>query len=378
MLQYITSESVTSGHPDKICDQVSDAILDACLAQDPYSRVGCECLAANDNLVIAGEITTKANVDYIQIAKETLKKIGYDSDEKYYNADKVNYYNFVHTQSRDIAQGVDTGWAGDQGIMYGYATNETSNYLPLPIAIAHALGRRLEEVRRTGEINYVYPDGKTQVTVIYDETGKAIWVDTVLISTQHALWVDQEVLKKDLIEKVITPVLKDFWYDIADVAHIYTNPTGIFNIGWPVWDSGLTGRKIIIDTYGWVGRHGWGAFSGKDPTKVDRSGAYIARYLAKNIVASWVCERCEIQLSYAIWIPNPTSIYVDTFGTHKVPVENIINTVKENFDLSPAGIIKKLDLRKPIFSQTSTYGHFGKDGLSWEALDSVEIFKKLI
>lgn len=378
MFQYITSESVTSGHPDKICDQVSDAILDACLAQDPYSRVGCECLAANDNLVIAWEITTKANVDYIQIAKDTVKKIGYDSDEKFYNADKVNYYNFVHTQSRDIAQWVDTGWAWDQGIMYGYATSETSNYLPLPIAIAHALGRKLEEVRRTGAISYIYPDGKTQVTMIYDNAWKAVGVDTVLISTQHAAGVDQEVLKKDVTAKVIIPILKSFGYDIAQVAHIYTNPTGIFNIGWPVGDSGLTGRKIIIDTYGWVGRHGGGAFSGKDPTKVDRSGAYIARYLAKNIVASGVCERCEIQLSYAIWIANPTSIYVDTFGTSKVPVEKIVTAVKENFDLSPAWIIKKLDLRKPIFSQTSTYGHFGKDGLSWETLDSVEIFQQLL
>lgn len=378
MYQYITSESVTSGHPDKICDQISDAVLDACLMQDPYSRVGCECLAANENLVIAWEITTKANVDYVKIAKDTLKNIWYDSDEKYYNADKVNILNFVHTQSRDIAAWVDTGWAWDQWIMYGYATNETKNYMPLPIAIAHALWKKLEEVRKSWEISYIYPDWKTQVTVIYDENWKAVWIDTVLISTQHALWVDQAELKNDLIAKVITPVLKDFWYDINQVKHIYTNPTWIFNIGWPVWDSWLTWRKIIIDTYGWVWRHwGW-AFSWKDPTKVDRSGAYIARYLAKNIVASWVCDRCEIQLSYAIWIANPTSIYVDTFGTNKVSVEKIINWVKENFDLSPSWIIKKLDLRRPIFSQTSTYWHFGKNWLSWEELDSVEIFKKLI
>lgn len=378
MFQYITSESVTSGHPDKICDQISDAILDACLAQDPFSRVGCECLAANDNLVIAGEITTKADVDYIAIAKKTIQEIWYDSDEKYYNAEKINYFNFVHTQSRDIAQGVDTGGAGDQGIMYGYATSETASFMPLPIDIAHKLSKRLEDVRKNGTLDMIYPDGKTQVTIIYDQDLKAVWVDTVLISTQHALWVDQETLRADLIKEVITPVLSSYGYNIDDVAHIYTNPTGIFNIGGPVGDSGLTGRKIIIDTYGWVWRHGWGAFSGKDSTKVDRSGAYIARYLAKNIVASWVCERCEIQLSYAIGIANPTSIYVDTFGTQKVPVEKIINAVKQNFDLSPKWIITKLDLRKPIFNATAKYGHFGRDGFTWEALDSVEIFKNLM
>lgn len=378
MFQYITSESVTSGHPDKICDQISDAILDACLAQDPFSRVGCECLAANDNLVIAGEITTKANVDYIAIAKKTIQEIWYDSDEKYYNADTINYYNFVHTQSRDIAQGVDTGGAGDQGIMYGYATSETASFMPLPIDIAHKLSKRLEEVRKNGKIDYIYPDWKTQVTVIYDENSKAVWIDTVLISTQHALGVNQETLRNDLIQYVITPVLWEYGYNTQDVAHIYTNPTGIFNIGWPVGDSGLTGRKIIIDTYGGVGRHGWGAFSGKDPTKVDRSGAYIARYLAKNIVASWVCERCEIQLSYAIGIANPTSIYIDTFGTNKVWVEKIIQAVQENFDLSPKWIITKLDLRKPVFSATAKYGHFGREWFTWENLDSVEVFQKLL
>lgn len=377
MLQYITSESVTSGHPDKICDQISDSILDACLSEDPFSRVGCECLAANDNLVIAWEITTKAKVDYIAIAKKTIKEIWYDSDEKFYNADKINYYNFVHTQSSDIAAWVDTGWAGDQWIMYGYATNETKRYMPLPIDIAHKLWEKLEEVRKTWEIDYIYPDGKTQVTVIYDENLKAVWIDTVLISTQHAKWVNQDVLKQDLVEKVITPTLADFGYNVKDVAHIYTNPTGIFNIGWPVGDSWLTGRKIIVDTYGWVGRHGGWAFSGKDPTKVDRSWAYIARYLAKNIVASGVCDRCEIQLSYAIWIANPISVFVDCFGTNKVSIDKIINAVKTNFDLSPAWIIAKLDLRKPIYKKTASFWHFWREEFSWEKLDSVGGFKGL-
>ncbi len=378
MFQYITSESVTCGHPDKICDQISDAILDECLAQDPYSRVGCECLAANHNLVIAWEITSKAKIDYIEIAKKTIKEIGYDSDEKYYNADNINYLNFVHTQSRDIAQWVDIGWAWDQWIMYGYATNETARFMPLPIDIAHDLWKKLEDVRKTWEISYIYPDGKTQVTVVYDENFNAVWIDTVLISTQHALWVDQKKLREDLISKVITPVLADFCYDMNDVKNIYTNPTWVFNIGWPVWDAGLTGRKIIVDTYGWIWRHGWWAFSGKDPTKVDRSGAYIARYLAKNIVASWVCKRCEIQLSYAIWMPNPISVFIDCFGTNKVSIEKIIQTVRDNFDLSPAWIIKKLDLRKPIYKNTATYWHFGRDEFSWEKLDSVEIFKNLM
>ncbi len=378
MLQYITSESVTSGHPDKIADQISDAVLDACLSQDIYSRVGCETLVANDNCVIAWEITTKADVDYIKIAKNVIKEIWYDSDLKYYNFEKVNFLNFIHTQSRDIAQWVDVGWAWDQWIMYWYATNETKSFMPLPISIAHSLSKKLEEVRISGEIDYIYPDWKTQVTVIYDENNKAIWVDTVLISTQHALNTNQETLRADLIAKVITPVLKNYWYNASDVKHIYTNPTWVFNIGWPVWDSWLTWRKIIIDTYGWVWRHGWGAFSGKDPTKVDRSWAYIARYLAKNIVASGVCERCEIQLSYAIWIANPTSIYIETFGTAKVNIEKIVEAVKNNFDLSPAWIIKKLDLRRPIYKQTATHGHFGRDGFSWEELDSVEIFKNLI
>lgn len=377
MFQYITSESVTSGHPDKICDQISDAILDACLKEDPNSRVACEVMAASENLVLAWEISTNAKVDYIEIAKNVIKNIWYDSDEKYYNADKINYYNFIHTQSKDIAVWVDTGWAWDQWIMYWFATNETDIFMPLPIAIAHALWKKLELMRKTKEIDYIYPDGKTQVTVIYNEENKAVWIDTVLISTQHALWVNQQTLKNDLTKKVITPVLNDFWYNVDDVKNIYTNPTWVFNVWGPVWDSGLTWRKIIIDTYGWVGRHGWWAFSWKDPTKVDRSGAYMARYLAKNIVASWICMKCEIQLSYWIWIKEPISVYVDCFDTNVVSKEKIIETIRENFDLSPAWIIKKLDLKKPWYLKTATYWHFWKDFLSWEKLDSVWIFENL-
>ena len=377
MIQYITSESVTSWHPDKICDQISDSILDACLLQDPNSRVWCECLAAWNNLVIAWEISTNAKVDYIEIAKNTIKEIGYDSDDKFYNYLSVNYLDFVNTQSRDIAVWVDSGWAWDQWIMYWFATNETSDFMPLPISISHKLSKRLEDVRKEGIINYIYPDWKTQVTVFYDESWKAIWIDTVLISTQHSIWTDQLVLKNDLINYVISPILKEFWYGINDVKNIYVNPTWIFNIWGPIWDCWLTWRKIIVDTYWWVWRHwGW-AFSWKDPPKVDRSWAYIARYLSKNIVASWICEKCEIQISYAIWIPQPTSIYIDTFWTSLVDEEVIIKSIQTNFDLSPKWIIEKLDLKKPIYKKTSTYWHFWRKDFSWEKLDSIEIFSKL-
>ncbi|MEF2175067.1 MAG: methionine adenosyltransferase [Candidatus Absconditabacteria bacterium] len=377
MKQYITSESVTKGHPDKLCDQISDSILDECLSQDPYSRVACEALAANDNLIIAGEITTKANVDYEAIARKTIASIGYDNDEKYYNASKVKIQNIIHTQSPDIAQGVDVGGAGDQGIMYGYATNETHTFMPLPISIAHSLSRKLEEVREKGA-SFIYPDGKTQVTVIYDEKNKPIGIDTILISTQHQKDYDQLVLRSFLIEKVISTVIQDYGFEIENIQKILTNPTGVFNVGGPVGDSGLTGRKIIVDTYGGVGRHGGGAFSGKDPTKVDRSGAYIARYLAKNIVASGLCEKCEIQISYAIGVSQPISIYVECFNTEKVAKEKIIEIIYNNFDLSPKGIINKLDLRKPGYSKTSSGGHFGRDLFSWERLDSILIFKKIL
>lgn len=377
MLQYITSESVTSWHPDKICDQISDAILDACLEQDPNSRLWCECLAAWNNLVIAWEISTNAKVDYIEIAKETIRNIGYDSDDKFYNYLNINYLNFVNTQSRDIAVWVDSGWAGDQWIMYWFAINETIDFMPLPISISHKLSKKLEEVRKDNTINYIFPDWKTQVTVLYNEFWKAIWIDTVLISTQHDIWINQLDLKNDLINYVISPVLKDFWYEINDIKNIYVNPTWIFNIWGPIWDCWLTWRKIIVDTYWWVWRHWWGAFSWKDATKVDRSWAYIARYLSKNIVASWLCEKCEIQISYAIWIAQPISIYVDTFWTSIISEKIIVDFIKSNFDLSPKWIIEKLDLKKPIYKKTSTYWHFWRKDFSWEKLDSVEKFSKL-
>lgn len=377
MLQYITSESVTCGHPDKICDQISDAILDACLEQDKFSRVACESVVANDNLIVAGEITTTAKVDYEKVARDVVRKIGYDSDEKFYNADKVKIINFIHSQSPDIAQWVDTGWAWDQWIMFGYASNETPNLMPLPIILAHRLAEKLEEVRQNWTLNYVYPDGKTQVTVIYDENWKPVWIDTILISTQHAKWADQDKLHEDMKNFVIKPIIESFSYKLEDVRKILTNPTWVFNVWWPVWDSWLTGRKIIVDSYGWIWRHGWWAFSWKDSTKVDRSAAYMARYLAKNIVASWICDKCEIQLSYAIWVVQPISLYVDCFWTEKIAKEKIIEAIRNNFDLSPAWIIAKLDLRKPVFAKTATYGHFWRDIFSWEKVDSKGIFEKL-
>ena len=374
MRHFITCESVTEGHPDKMCDQISDAVLDACLAQDPLSRVACESLATTGTIVISGEITTKATVDYEAIARKTALDIGYDGDEKYFDGKTCSVISFIHTQSPDIAQGVDTGGAGDQGIMYWYATNETKNYLPLPIDLAHELARQLTKVRKEGTLPFLYPDGKTQVTVEYEEH-VPVRVDAVVVSSQHALDVTQEQIAAGIHEFVINPVLGDL---IDANTKFYINPTGMFNVGGPAGDTGLTGRKIIVDTYGGVGKHGGGAFSGKDPTKVDRSGAYIARYLAKNIVASGVCERCEIQLGYAIGVPQPVSVYVDCFGTQKVDLQSIVDAVKNNFDLSPKGIIEKLNLRRPIFQKTASYGHFGREGFSWEQLDAVDVFKKLI
>ena len=374
MRHFITCESVTEGHPDKMCDQISDAVLDACLAQDPLSRVACESLATTGTIVISGEITTTATVDYEAIARKTALDIGYDGDEKYFDGKTCSVISFIHTQSPDIAQGVDTGGAGDQGIMYGYATNETKNYLPLPIDLAHELARQLTKVRKEGTLPFLYPDGKTQVTVEYEEH-TPVRVDAVVVSSQHALDVTQEQIAAGIHEYVINPILGNL---IDANTKFYINPTGMFNVGGPAGDTGLTGRKIIVDTYGGVGKHGGGAFSGKDPTKVDRSGAYIARYLAKNIVASGVCDRCEIQLGYAIWVVQPVSVYVDCFGTQKVDLQSIVDAVKNNFDLSPKGIIEKLNLRRPIFQKTASYGHFGRDGFSWEQLDAVDVFKKLI
>ncbi|MDD5213616.1 MAG: methionine adenosyltransferase [Candidatus Gracilibacteria bacterium] len=374
MKNFITSESVSSGHPDKICDQISDAILDACLAQDPMSRVGCETMVTTGTAIVSGEITTKAVVNYNEIVRKTICEIGYDNPESSFDGNEIGVHLLINTQSPDIAAGVDTGGAGDQGIMYGYATNESDNYLPLPINLAHKLARRLEEVRKNKILDYLLPDGKTQVTVEYEDN-KIIRVDTIVISNQHKKYISQEDLKKGIKKEVIDFVVGDL---IDSDTKIFINPTGIFEIGGPKGDCGLTGRKIIIDTYGGVGRHGGGAFSGKDPTKVDRSGAYIARYLAKNIVASGICDKCEIQLGYAIGVAKPVSIYVDCFGTEKVSREKIINTINSEFDLSPAGIIKKLDLRRPIYQKTATYGHFGRDDVSWEELDSKDLFSKLI
>ena len=374
MKQYITSESVTCGHPDKVCDQISDAILDACLAEDPNSRVACECLVTTGTIVVSGEITTDAWVNFQDIARKVVRDIGYDSLEAGFSADDVSVQILINSQSPDIAQWVDTGWAGDQWIMFGYATSENDAYMPTPIYLAHKLSRRLEEVRKDWTLDYLLPDGKTQVTVEY-ENDKLIRIDTIVISNQHKRDVTQDELKAWIKKHVIE---HELWDLIDENTILHINPTGIFEIGGPKWDCGLTGRKIIIDTYGWIGRHGGGAFSGKDPSKVDRSGAYIARYLAKNIVASGVCDRCEIQLWYAIWVANPVSIYVNTFDTEKVSKESIVKAVESNFDLSPNGIIKKLDLKKAIYQKTATYGHFWRDDVSWEELDSIDVFKKLL
>ena len=375
MSYIITSESVTSGHPDKVCDQISDAVLDACLAWDPESRVACECLVTTWTVIVSGEITTNTWVNFQEIARKTIKEIGYDSLEACFSADDVSVQILINSQSPDIAQWVDTGWAGDQWIMYGYATNETENYLPAPISYAHKLSRRLEEVRKTGILDYLLPDGKTQVSVEYNDNDEVVRIDTVVISNQHRDSISTEELREWIKKEVIDFCL---WDLIDEKTIIHINPTGRFVIWWPKWDAGLTGRKIIIDTYGWVGRHWGGAFSGKDPSKVDRSGAYIARYLAKNIVASWVCDKCEIQLGYAIWVVQPVSINVNCFGTEKVDTKEIAKVVESNFDLSQNGIIKKLDLKKPIFKKTASWGHFGRNDVSWEELDSVDLFKELL
>ena len=374
MKHLITSESVTCGHPDKMCDQISDAILDACLASDPDSRVACECMTTTGTIIVSGEITTKSWVNFQDIARKVVRDIWYDSLEAGFSADDVSVQILINSQSPDIAQGVDTGWAGDQWIMYGYASNENKAYMPTPIYLAHKLSKKLEEVRTSWTLPYLLPDGKTQVTCEYDDD-KLVRVHTVVISNQHRSSVNLEELQAGIKKEVIESEL----WDLVDENTIYhINPTGKFEIGGPKGDCGLTGRKIIIDTYGGVGRHGGGAFSGKDPSKVDRSGAYIARYLAKNIVASGVCNRCEIQLGYAIGVVQPVSVYVDCFGTEKVELSSIIKTVEDNFDLSQNGIITLLDLKNPIFQKTATYGHFGRDDVSWEKLSSVDLFKKLL
>ena len=368
-----TSESVTEGHPDKICDQISDAILDACLEQDPFSRVACECLITTNKLIIAGEITTQAQVNYEAIARKVICDIGYDSEEKFFDGKSCEVEVLIHTQSPDIAMGVDTWGAGDQGIMFGYASNEMQSFLPMPIDLAHKLAFQLSKVRKNWVLPFLRPDGKTQVSVEY-ENGKAKRIATIVVSTQHSKDITQEELHQAIKKEVIAPIVGDLM-DEQTVVHI--NPTGSFYVGGPVGDCGLTGRKIIVDSYGGMGRHGGGAFSGKDPTKVDRSAAYMARYLAKNIVASGLCEKCELQISYAIGVKQPVSLFLEDFWTAKVEKKLILETIQTHFDLSPQWIIDFLQLRKPIYKATASYGHFGKQELSREQLGSLELFRKL-
>ena len=392
--RLFTSESVTEGHPDKICDAVSDAVLDALMAQDPMSRVACETCTTTGMVLVMGEITTKANVDIASIVRDTVREIGYTDSSMGFDADTCSVFVTLDKQSTDIAMGVDKALeakentmtdteldaigAGDQGMMFGFASNETEEYMPYPIALAHKLARKLTEVRKNGTLPYLRPDGKTQVTVEYDEAGKPVSLNAVVLSTQHDKDVTQEQIHTDIKKYVFDPVLPQEL--INENTKFFINPTGRFVIGGPNGDSGLTGRKIIVDTYGGYARHGGGAFSGKDCTKVDRSAAYAARYVAKNLVAAGIADKCEIQLSYAIGVAYPTSIMVDTFGTGKLSEEKLVDIIRENFDLRPAGIIKMLDLRRPIYKQTSSYGHFGRNDLDlpWEKLDKVDDLKKYV
>lgn len=385
-----TSESVTEGHPDKMCDQISDAILDAIIAKDPMARVACETMTSTGLIMIAGEVTTNCYVDIDEIARETVREIGYDRAKYGFDCDSCSVLTSLKGQSPDIAQGVnssleardgkadanDTG-AGDQGMMFGFACDETEDYMPAPIYYAHKLTKKLSEVRKNGTLDYLRPDGKSQVTVEYNDD-KVVRIDSVVISTQHAADVEQSQIERDVIEKVIKAVLPAELLD--ENTKYYINPTGRFVIGGPQGDCGLTGRKIIVDTYGGYASHGGGAFSGKDPTKVDRSAAYAARYVAKNIVASGIAKKCEIQLAYAIGVAKPLSIFVNTYGTGKISDEKIVEIIKENFDLRPAAIIKNFDLRRPIYKQTAAYGHFGRSDINvpWEKIDKVNVFKKVL
>ena len=389
--RLFTSESVTEGHPDKVCDAISDAILDACMEQDPMSRVACETCCCTGFVLVTGEITTKAHLDVQKIVRETVDEIGYNRGKIGFDADTCAVMVALDQQSADIAMGVDKALeakenkmsdeeleaigAGDQGMMLGYATNETEEYMPYPISLAHKLARQLTKVRKDGTLPYLRPDGKSQVSVEYDENGKPLRLEAVVLSTQHDPDVSQERIHEDVKKYVFDPILPKELLD-ADTKY-FINPTGRFVIGGPHGDAGLTGRKIIVDTYGGYARHGGGAFSGKDCTKVDRSAAYAARYAAKNIVAAGLAEKCEIQLSYAIGVAQPTSVMVDTFGTGRLSDEKLVEIIRENFDLRPAGIIKMLDLRRPIYKQTAAYGHFGRDDLDlpWEKLDKVDALK---
>src|SRR5271155_306892 len=364
-----TSESVTEGHPDKIADQISDAILDACLAQDPYSRVACETLTCTGLVVIAGEITTKAYVDFQSLVRGTVAAIGYDNALYGFDSNTCAVISTINKQSGDIAMGVDTGGAGDQGMMFGYATNETPELMPTPISLAHRLAEKLSEVRKSGLMGYLRPDGKSQVTVEYDSNNKPVRVDAVVISTQHAEEIGNDELRADLLKNVIQAVIPSELLDADTKYHI--NPTGRFVVGGPMGDTGLTGRKIIVDTYGGMGRHGGGAFSGKDATKVDRSAAYMARHIAKNIVAAGLADRCEVQLAYAIGVADPVSVLVDTFGTSKIDPNTISDLVRSHFKLTPKGIIESLNLRRPIYCKTAAYGHFGRTDpdFTWELTD---------
>lgn len=389
-----TSESVTEGHPDKICDQISDAVLDSLLEQDPMSRVACETAITTGLVLVMGEITTNGYVDIQKIVRDTINKIGYDRSEYGFDANTCGVIVALDEQSTDIAMGVNKALeakentmtddeieaigAGDQGMMFGYATNETEEYLPYPIALAHKLALQLTKVRKDGTLTYLRPDGKTQVTVEYNEEGKPVHLNAVVLSTQHDPDVTQEQIHEDIKKYVFDEILPKELVD--ENTKFFINPTGRFVIGGPNGDSGVTGRKIIVDTYGGFARHGGGAFSGKDCTKVDRSAAYAARYVAKNIVAAGIADKCEIQLSYAIGVAKPTSIMVDTFGTGKIKDDDIVNIIRDNFDLRPAGIIKMLDLRRPIYNQTAAYGHFGRNDLDlpWEKLDKVDLLKKYL
>ncbi|MDR1191351.1 MAG: methionine adenosyltransferase [Verrucomicrobiales bacterium] len=380
-----SSESVGEGHPDKVCDTISDAVLDACLAQDKYSRVACETYAKSNMVIVGGEITTKAKLDYEKIVRAAIREIGYTNNDDVFHADKIFITNIITSQSPDIAQGVDARkakgkktaeqGAGDQGLMFGYACNETPELMPAPIMYAHRLGRELTRLRKAGKAKWLRPDAKSQVSVEYVD-GKPARITAVVVSTQHAADVEHAEIEKFVIDNVVRKVLPAKMLD--QDTEFLINPTGRFVVGGPQGDTGLTGRKIIVDTYGGTGRHGGGAFSGKDPSKVDRSAAYMGRYVAKNVVAAGLADRCEVQFAYAIGYPNPVSVHVDTFGTATVDEEKIIKAVLKTFSFKPADIVRQLDLLRPIYSQTTNYGHFGKDGLPWERTDKVAALKKAV